>query len=237
MNPNLDSAPSRVVERAGAQRIAWGQELLLLAWVALLLAGADQWTKGWAVERLGPLSQDASGRFRPPRDKPPVEVFDGALRLSITGNSGAIFGLGRKIPEGLKRPLFVGMSLVAMAFITALIWGSQPNQRLRRIGLAAILAGALGNLIDRLGNDYVVDFIDWYGGFRWPTFNVADIAITAGVLLTLLDLWLHPDPVRIAGPRAAEAGAPPTAEAAESALQESVAAPGPASEGDSGRKA
>jgi signal peptidase II len=160
-----------------------------------MLAGADQWTKGWAVDRMGPLTKDSAGRLRPPWGKPPVEVWEGYLRLNITGNSGAIFGLGRAWPESIKRPIFVVMSCLAMGFIALLIRGSQPDQRLRRLGLAAVLSGALGNLIDRMGQDYVVDFIDWYGGFHWPTFNVADIAITAGVLLVLLNLWLHPDPV------------------------------------------
>lgn len=199
-SPPLDaSVPARSaapIER----RIDWRQELLLLATVTLLLTGADQWTKGWAVGRLGPLTQDAAGRFRAPPDSPPLEIWDGYLRLSLTGNSGAIFGLGRALPESLKRPLFIGLSVLAMAFIAALIRSSQPDQRLRRLGLAAVLAGALGNLIDRLGMDYVVDFIDWYGGFHWPTFNVADVSITAGVLLTVLDLWLHPDPIPSAAP-------------------------------------
>lgn len=190
--------------RGLAAPIRWGQEFLLLASVVLMLAGADQWSKGWAVERLGPLAKDRAGRLRAPWEKPPVEVWEGYLRLNLTGNSGAIFGLGRTWPESVKRPLFLLMSFAAMAFIVLLVRGSQPEQRLRRLGLAAVLSGAVGNLIDRMRHDYVVDFIDWYGGFHWPTFNVADVAITGGVLLVLVDLWWHPDPAP--APVAAEVG-------------------------------
>ncbi len=52
--------------RPASPSIRWGQEVLLLAATVLLLAGVDQWTKGWAVQRLGPLNRDASGRLRPP---------------------------------------------------------------------------------------------------------------------------------------------------------------------------
>lgn len=176
-------------------KFSWGREVLLIVGVLVLLTGLDQWTKAWAVERLGPISRDAAGRFRPPPDHPPLEVWEGYLRFSLTGNSGAIFGMGRSIPDSVKRPLFVSLSLLAMVFVIVLIRSSQPDQRLRRIGLGAVLSGALGNLADRLWLDYVVDFIDWYGGVHWPTFNVADIAITVGVLLTLVDLWWHPDPL------------------------------------------
>lgn len=162
--------------------------------LTLMIAGLDQWTKGWAVDRLGPLTKDRAGFISPPPDRPPLEIWEGYLRFSITGNSGAIFGMGRSLPESFKRPFFVLMSSLAVLFILLLVRGSHADQRLRRLGLAGILAGALGNFIDRIWLEYVVDFIDWYGGFRWPTFNVADVAISMGVGLVLLDLWLHPDP-------------------------------------------
>ncbi len=123
-------------------------------------------------------------------------VIDDALRMSITGNEGAIWGLGRDLSNRLKRPFFITMSLLAVAFIITLIRTSAPPQRLRRLGLAAVLSGALGNLLDRIRHDFVVDFIDWHLGFNWPTFNVADMAITVGVAMVVIDLWWHPDPPR-----------------------------------------
>lgn len=172
----------------------WSQEILLLGAVVLLLCAADQWSKGWAVERLGPLKHDWTGRLRPPPDKPPVDVIDGALRFSITGNEGAIWGLGRTLSNRFKRPLFITMSVLAVGFILLLVRASTPQQQPRRLGLAAVLSGAAGNLIDRIRQDYVVDFIDWYYVYDWPTFNVADVAITLGVILVIIDLYLHPDP-------------------------------------------
>jgi len=183
-----DHAPPR-------RPLDWSQEILLLLAVVLLLSAADQWTKGWAVKRLGPLKHDWTGRLRPPPDKPPVDVIDDALRFSITGNKGAIWGLGSTLSNRFKRPFFITMSLLAVAFIILLIRASTREQRLRRLGLAAVLSGAAGNLIDRFGQDYVVDFIDWYYGYNWPTFNVADVAITLGVVMVIIDLYRHPDPV------------------------------------------
>jgi len=174
--------------------IHWSQEILLLLAVVLTLCAADQWTKGWSVERLGPMERDPTGRLRPPVNKPPVDVIDGVLRFSITGNEGAIWGLGNTLSNSVKRPVFITMSLLAMGFILLLVRASTPDQRLRRLGLAAVLSGAVGNLIDRIRQDYVVDFIDWYYGYNWPTFNVADVAITLGVIMVVIDLYWHPDP-------------------------------------------
>lgn len=187
MSMQADPRPPRLLD--------WSQEILLLVAVVLLLSAADQWSKGWATERLGPLERGWTGRLRPPLNKPPVDVIDDALRFSITGNEGAIWGLGRSLSNRFKRPFFITMSLLAVAFIVLLIRASTPEQRLRRIGLAAVLSGALGNLLDRVRQDYVVDFIDWYYGYNWPTFNIADVAITVGVVMVIIDLYWHPDPV------------------------------------------
>jgi signal peptidase II len=175
-------------------------EVLLLGALTCTLAAADQWTKGWAVERLGPLQADRRGHVRPPRHQEPIEVIPGYFRYQITGNTGAIFGIARDWPDRVKRPVFIGLNALAMLFICLLIYWSRPEQRLRRLGLAAVLSGAVGNLVDRVRLDYVVDFLDWYGWFNWPTFNVADVAITVGVLLVLVDLFLHPDPPPEASP-------------------------------------
>ncbi|MFH2008881.1 MAG: signal peptidase II [bacterium] len=192
------SQSSNELQRALSPRpdvpgIAWLQEILLIVSVILLVAAADQWTKGWAVERLGPLQRDLTGRLRPPPGKPPVDVIPNAFRMNITGNEGAIWGLGRHFSNTYKRPFFIGMSLLAMLFIGLLIRTTQADQRLRRLGLACVLAGAIGNLIDRVKQDFVVDFLDWYWGFNWPTFNVADVAISVGVGLVIVDMFLHPD--------------------------------------------
>jgi signal peptidase II len=189
---NLPTGDPRPGPQPG--RIRWLPEVLLLGALTCSLAAADQWTKGWAVQRLGPLRTGPGERVRPPRHKEPLELIPGWFRCQITGNTGAIFGLARDWPRKVKRPLFIGLNGLAMLFICLLIYWSRPEQRPRRLGLAAVLSGAVGNLIDRVRLDYVVDFLDWYGGVNWPTFNVADAAITVGVALVLVDLFLHPDP-------------------------------------------
>lgn len=182
-------------------RQAWLQEVLLIGSVVLMLAGLDQWSKAWVVERHGWPVRDHAGRLRPPHGMEPTVIVPGALRLIVVGNEGAIWGIGRGLSNRHKRPLFIALSLLAVAFIGTMLVSTEAAQWPRRVGFAAVLAGAIGNLWDRLARDYVIDFIDWSWGFRWPTFNVADIAITAGVLLVMIDLFWHPDP-----PPPAEAG-------------------------------
>jgi signal peptidase II len=145
----------------------------------------------------------------------PVEVIPGAFRVTITGNEGAIWGIGKKYSRKYKRPFFIALSFVAMGFVLWLFFDTTREQWPRRLGLGLVLSGAVGNLIDRIRLDYVIDFLDWYLGFNWPTFNVADIAISVGVGLVIVDLFWHPNPVppeEVPGdapPEAAEAPEPP----------------------------
>lgn len=193
--PEITAAPAAAPPAAPAPSGRHRQEWLLLLAIILIGAGLDQWSKGWAVERLGPLTRNRSGYLAPPPGRQPVELIPGAFRAAITGNEGAIWGLGRELSAKIKKPVFVLMPLVAIVFILLLIRSSLPNQFPRRIGLAMVLAGALGNFIDRLAHDYVVDFLDWYLWVDWPTFNIADVAISVGVGLVFVDLWWHPDPI------------------------------------------
>lgn len=167
-------------------------EIWLLLATTLCLAGADQYTKGWVVERLGPLRRATDGHLRPPPGKAPLPILPHALQLTLNGNQGAIFGIGRDWPRRVKIPLFTALSLLAVGFVLLLFSYSHPSQVWLRLGLASVLSGALGNGLDRIRLDYVVDFIDWYAGFRWPTFNVADVAITVGSAVVLLSLWRPP---------------------------------------------
>jgi lipoprotein signal peptidase len=200
---NLHSVPTELQKPSPIHpylRRSWAQEVLLLLGVTLMLAGADQYTKGWVVERQGGLSRDRTGRMRPRPGTEPLELVPGALRLTLTANEGAIWGIGRAWRPGLKRGLFITLSVVAVGFVLLLFAGTSEAQWLRRLGLSAVMAGAVGNLLDRIFLDYVVDFIDWYWGFRWPTYNVADAAITVGVLLVVIDLLWHPDGPEPASP-------------------------------------
>jgi signal peptidase II len=101
------------------------------------------------------------------------------LQLVSVRNEGAAFGMFK----GLGNSAFIVISLVAMAVVIWLLLKSKEN----RWGLALILGGAAGNLIDRIVFKKVTDFIDVFGGrFHWPAFNIADSALTVGLILLLL---------------------------------------------------
>jgi signal peptidase II len=118
-----------------------------------------------------------------------VQVIPDFLNLTRVHNYGAAFGLLNAADLPFKAVL---LALIAAVSLGALAWYGltlPEEQRLARIGLALIVAGAAGNLIDRVRFGYVVDFVDayWRGWHFWA-FNVADAAITIGVSLMILDL-------------------------------------------------
>ncbi|MEO8272915.1 MAG: signal peptidase II [Chloroflexota bacterium] len=153
-----------VVERliGRAQRPHWVTFLGLAA----VIMTADQLTKAWLVSFLAPGQA--------------VAVIGDWVRLVHSQNAGGLFGLlqGQAVPFGLFSLVVVGLIVVYHAKV--------PPNRYVSITLGLLLGGALGNLIDRLRVGYVVDFVDaGIGGLRWYTFNVADTAISAAILLLL----------------------------------------------------
>jgi signal peptidase II len=83
---------------------------------------------------------------------------------------------------------FIGLAVIASVFICIWLKKLHRSQRWEAIAWALVLGGALGNLIDRILYGYVIDFLDVYvGDWHWPAFNVADSAITVGVVMLLLD--------------------------------------------------
>ena len=148
-------------------RAHWSRWLLLSAAVA----AADLATKAWV-----------SAAFRPGD----VHVITPFLNLVLWHNPGAAFsflaGAG-----GWQRWFFVGVTLVVSVVLLAMLRKSGGN-RLLAAALALVLGGAAGNLWDRLTLGHVVDVIQLHAaGYHWPAFNVADSAITVGVLLILWD--------------------------------------------------
>lgn len=159
--------------------------LLLLIGSAVAIV-ADQVTKIWAVSALALPNGELPANASHIRTKLHV-VFDSWFNLKLAGNKGAAFGLFNTLPESWRVPFFVLISAIAVAVIFTL-YRKADGERLQRWALTLILGGAIGNLIDRIRLGYVVDFIDWhYGDKHWPTFNVADIAISVGVGLLLID--------------------------------------------------
>lgn len=131
-------------------------------------------------------------------DPPRVIELAPFLNLRLGFNTGISFGLFRDTLERWPEALGLFKFLVGLGFI---IWAALSRHRLERIGLALIAGGAFGNAIDRWRQGAVTDFIDLHwGGWHWPTFNGADIAITLGVVLMLLASL--PLAERFAGPGA-----------------------------------
>ena len=117
-----------------------------------------------------------------------VTVIPGFFDLTHVRNTGAAFGMLDNVDFAYKPVVMVLVALVALAAVAAYAMSLPPTQRAARYGLALILGGAIGNLIDRATMGYVVDFVDVYWqGFHFWAFNVADSAITVGVALMLLD--------------------------------------------------
>jgi signal peptidase II len=115
----------------------------------------------------------------------PVDLVGSYLRITISHNTGALFGLFRD-----QAVLFALFSLAVIAFI---VWyhGRSSRSALQSIALGLLLGGALGNLVDRVRLGYVVDFVDMgLGSWRFYTYNVADAAITTAILLlVVLAFW------------------------------------------------
>jgi len=112
----------------------------------------------------------------------PEAVFGNFLRFTLAWNQGAAFSM----PWG--GPMFLTVITAAAAIaVSIFIWKFGKHSPLFIACLGAILGGALGNLLDRLMYGKVVDFIDLgFNGWRWPTFNVADMAITVGGIILVI---------------------------------------------------
>ena len=156
----------------------------LTFWIAGAIVAADQATKALVRSRL-PLHASET-------------IISGVLDLTHVRNTGAAFGILSAMDFPYKAgaiALLATGALVAVGLFAAQL---SPHQKLARVGLALILGGAVGNLIDRVTAGYVLDFVDvyWRDWHFWA-FNVADAAITVGVGGMLLDLVLprpHPAP-------------------------------------------
>ena len=145
----------------------WGPPLLLLAVVAGGIFAADLLTKTLVQRELA---------FRES-----VGVLGQVVRFTYIVNEGAAFGL--YLGDASKTIFLVLSSLAAALVLGVYVYGEDEGW-LKRFALALILGGALGNIHDRIRYGSVVDFIDiGVGSYRWPIFNVADIAVTVGAIL------------------------------------------------------
>ena len=146
-----------------------------LAWLVAVLVAVDQAVKLAVRSRL----ELGEG----------VEVIPGFFDLTRVHNSGAAFGMLNGVDVPYKAAALAVVALVALTGVAFYASTLPASERLARLGLACIVGGAAGNLIDRVVSGYVVDFADFYwNGWHFWAFNVADAAITFGVGFMILDL-------------------------------------------------
>jgi signal peptidase II len=136
-------------------------------------------------------------------------LLDGFLHLTYVRNRGAAFGILSDAELPYQSVLFSLVSALALLAIAVYAWRLPASSRLPRLALALVIGGAVGNLIDRARLGYVIDFVDvFWGTYHWPAFNVADSAISVGVVLLVFDILRHPhgEPAPEAGLNAASTG-------------------------------
>jgi signal peptidase II len=147
--------------------------LLRYAVLGILLVMLDVFSKDAVVRSLA--------------DESSIDVLP-FLQLVLVYNRGAAFGfLGEA--SGWQLPFFAAVGAFVSIVIMIRLARAAATQKWFEVALVLILAGAVGNLIDRIRVGYVVDFIElYYGGWRFPAFNVADIAIFLGALMLIFEL-------------------------------------------------
>jgi len=110
-----------------------------------------------------------------------TDLIDGFLRITLSKNSGAVMGILSN-----SRPVLLAVTVASIAALILFAYRMRYAPFLKRLCLGLILGGAFGNLIDRIATGEVVDFIDMgIGKYRWPTYNVADIAVTVGAVILI----------------------------------------------------
>jgi signal peptidase II len=151
-----------------------GKSVYLL--LSLCVLWLDQWTKG-LIEASYPLSSSR-------------EIIPGLLNFTHVRNSGVAFGLFASQGDRTGTLLLTVLGLAALAIVGVYFWKTERGERTLLLSLGLILGGALGNLIDRISTGEVTDFVDFYvGTYHWHTFNVADSAISVGIVLMALDIF------------------------------------------------
>lgn len=183
--------PSR--KRAGKDKKA----IIISLAVMLCALGGDLLVKSLAFNKVAEYAVDPSAEHIPDHDA--VNLIPNILSLKLVANRGAIFGIGQG-----QRWMFIILGLIAIAVIVTTFLKSAAHRRWMHIALAMILAGALGNLYDRVMFGSVRDMLWLFPGVKlpfglhWPqgndelypwVFNVADMALLFGLGIILITLW------------------------------------------------
>jgi signal peptidase II len=233
ITPAVAGAPAAVLtsigpDLASSNMSSTRPSFIFFGVVAALSLVADVTSKAWAEIVLSKRTML----------DPSLVLIKDHLTLTLAYNKGGAWGLLQNASESVRRPFFLAVSLLAIAFIVSLYGRLAPGQRALKWGLPLVLGGALGNLSDRITRSSVIDFIDyradwiesmntfiargvkaWSVTDHWPTFNVADISICIGVGLMAVDMITSRRRAQQSEPSAAAATpAPPPPEAPVSLL-------------------
>jgi signal peptidase II len=150
------------------------QNRMALAWLALsvLIVVLDLWTKS--------IASNALTLYRP-------EAVNSWLNMTLAHNYGAAFSF-LSDAGGWQRWFFTILASVVTVVLVVWLFRLPTEEKITAAALGLIIGGAVGNLVDRINHGYVVDFIDvYFRDWHWPAFNLADSAITCGVVLLIID--------------------------------------------------
>ncbi len=155
-------------------RVKFSPRLPLLLGTLLILL-LDRWTK-WLIHSRLLLNQT-------------VLVIDGFFNITYVRNTGVAFGILDPVHSPMKSTILAILTIGAIIGVLIYSWRTPVSEKMLQVALSLILAGALGNLYDRLRYGYVIDFIEvYFRHYRWPSFNVADSAISTGVALLAVQM-------------------------------------------------
>lgn len=119
-----------------------------------------------------------------------LNVIPGFFNITYVKNSGVAFGMGQTFPDVARMILFKIIPVIACIWFVYLIWDSRKKNYMLCLAYSMIFAGAVGNLIDRISLDYVVDMFDfYYGTYHFAAFNVADASISVAAAIYVIDYF------------------------------------------------
>ncbi len=192
-NARIEAPPFAASHMHREENVPSGPNRLFLVAIAAITFVLDIGSKTWAESALKEVRE--------------IVLIDRYLSFELAHNRGAAWGVGAEWHDSVRIPFFLGVSAIAISFITSLYSKLRADQHALRWGLPLVLGGALGNVFDRVRYGEVVDFVlfraDWVLKMneklqrgmpklavtdRWPTFNIADVAIGAGLVLMAIDM-------------------------------------------------
>lgn len=154
------------------------RKMIMFSVIAVFVIVADQITKHLidSAMRLGER----------------IEIIPNFLDIRYVSNTGAAFGIMAKLPDVARLPFLIGVSVIAMILILYLFVKAEDDRVAYQVSLALVFSGAVGNLIDRVWLRAVRDFVDAHiHNLHWPVFNVADSAITVGIIILAYELLIR----------------------------------------------